>query len=188
MTVPPEYAYVIILEPLLLTIRFGKSILPFRLRTFVLLVRPDFLLERVLAKLQQCRTTLSGQDCLCFSNVPGGEAVFTTIGFIVEVKEKDETIISPFVNHDGLMGQGRRKSQGCCFPFRPVNGCAFTTEEAETTPHDIFSAYVNRSTNDRTFVFMSPQGFFICPLPVEKDTYEFHQRRLAVVHIEIFYL
>jgi hypothetical protein len=143
----------------------------------VLLVRPDFLLERLLAKLQQYRTTLSGQDCLLFTDVPGGDAVFTLVGAIFIFKEKYETIISPFVNQKGLMGQGTpAKKQGCCFLFRPANSYAFTAEDAETTPHDIISAYVNRSTNDSTFVHMIPQGVFIGPLPVEKDTYEFYRR------------
>ena len=49
--------------------------------------------------------TLRGQDGTWFSDVPGGDAVFTLVGVIFKVEEKDETIISSFGNHKGLMGQ-----------------------------------------------------------------------------------
>ena len=144
MTVLPKNAYVVILYLWWRTLRFRKSILQLLLLLFVLLVRLDFLRERLLAKLPQCRMTLCGQDGPLFSDVPGGDAVFTLVGVIFIVKEKDETIISPFVNQKGLMGQGTpAKKQGCCFPFRPANSYAFTAEDAETTPHDIISAYMN---------------------------------------------
>jgi hypothetical protein len=80
------------------------------------------------------------------------------------------------------------KKQGYCFPLRPFKGSAFCGKDAETAPTDIISAYMNGSTNDRTFVHMIPQGFFTGPLPVDEDTCEFNRRWLRVVLIETLYL
>jgi hypothetical protein len=139
----PKHAYLFIPYGSWHTLRIHGSIRQLPLLLLFLLVRPDWLRERLLAKLQQCRMTICGQDVMWLANVLGGQAMFTLVGLIVKGEEKDETIISPFGNLEGLMGQiTPTKKQGCCSSFRPETCFGFTDDDAEATPHDIISAYM----------------------------------------------